>query len=308
MDDAQQRRAELARFLRARREGLSPIQMGLPVGRRRRTPGLRREELAELAGVGTTWYTWLEQGRAITVSAEVLDCLARALQLDPVERTHLFILARGEMPAPPLPATEVVEPAVRHILDGLGLYPAYVVNARWNVVAWNAAACRVFADFAAFSPGERNLLRLELLHPTWRQLLADWEGAAQHTLALFRASTGRYVGEAWFTALVEDLSRESPEFRAWWPRSDVRGAPSDAKALNHPEAGPLLLQATPLQLAQTPDLWMIVYTPVAGTDTTTRLQRLMSPVPPAGPAPARASPPAADPPPAAWRRGGGRAS
>src|SRR5258707_6015220 len=135
------RRDELRAFLRSRRARLSPADVGLPEnGRRRRTPGLRREELAALAGVGVTWYTWLEQGRPITVSTQVLDSLSRALRLDAVEHTHLFVLARGELPAPPLPATDSVEPPVWQILDALGVLPAYVANARSDVVAWNAAA------------------------------------------------------------------------------------------------------------------------------------------------------------------------
>jgi transcriptional regulator with XRE-family HTH domain len=274
MED-EQRRAELRRFLRACRARLSPHQAGLPAVGRRRTPGLRREELAQLAGVGTTWYTWLEQGRAITVSVQVLDSLARALRLDAAERMHLFILARGEVPVPPTPATDGVEPAVQQILDALGAYPAYVANARWDAVAWNEAACRVFADFAALRPPDRNLLRFIFTHPLARELYADWAGAAQRILALFRASTGRYVGEAWFAELVADLSRASPEFAAWWPRNDVHGTPQGAKEIEHPLVGRLMMEPTFLQLAQTPDLWMIVYTPLPGTETAARLQRLM---------------------------------
>jgi transcriptional regulator with XRE-family HTH domain len=271
-----QRRAELARFLRSRRARLSPAQAGLPVGGRRRTPGLRREELAELAGVGVSWYTWLEQGRDITVSAQVLNSLAHALQLDATEYTHLFILARGEVPAPPIPATDSVEPAVRQILDALEAYPAYVANARWDAVAWNEAACRVFANFAALPARERNLLRFIFTHPAARQRYVDWEGTARRNLALFRASTSRYVGEAWLTDLIAELREASPEFAAWWPRSDVFGTPKESKEIVHPLVGHLAMQPTLLQVAQAPDLWMIVYTPEPGTDTAARLQRLMS--------------------------------
>ncbi len=276
MDDGQ-RRAELRSFLRARRARLSPLQVGLPSGGRRRTPGLRREELAQLAGVGTTWYTWLEQGRPITVSASVLDNLACALRLDAVERTHLYILARAETPTSLPVAAELVGPAVQQILDALRACPAYVANARWDVLAWNEAACQVFMDFAALSPPDRNLLWSMFMHPLSRQLYVDWEGAAQHILAFFRASTGRYVGETWFTALVSDLSRASPEFAAWWPRNDVYGTPREAhKEVSHPVVGRLVLQSTPLQLAQAPDLCMMVYTPVPGTETAAKLQRLVA--------------------------------
>ncbi|HLJ82235.1 MAG TPA: helix-turn-helix transcriptional regulator, partial [Ktedonobacterales bacterium] len=262
MDDGRngsdgQRRGELARFLRARRERLSAAQAGFPLGGRRRTPGLRREELAELAGVGVSWYTWLEQGRDITVSAQVLDSLARALQLDATEYTHLFILARGEVPASPTPATDGVALAVQQILDALGVYPAYVANARWDVVAWNEAARRVFVDFAALPPHERNLLRFIFTNPLARRLYVDWEGTARRNLAIFRASVGRYVGEAWLTELVEELSRASAEFAAWWPRNDVMGTPEGAKEIEHPLVGCLAIQPTLLQVAQAPDLWMI---------------------------------------------------
>ncbi len=266
--DNAQRRTELGRYLRARRAGLSPEELGLPSGRRRRTPGLRREELAALAGVGVTWYTWLEQGRPITVSTQVLDSLSRALRL-------LFVLARGELPAPPLPATDSVEPPVWQILDALGVLPAYVANARWDVVAWNAAACRVFQDFAALSPCDRNLLWFMFTHPLARRLYVEWDVAARTSLGLFRASTGRSVGEAWFSDLVAALRRTSPEFQTWWAYADIAAVPEQGKELNHALVGRLALRATPLQVAQAPDLWMIVFTPAPGTDTGSKLERLM---------------------------------
>jgi transcriptional regulator with XRE-family HTH domain len=276
MDD-RQRRAELSRFLRARRARLSPDKVGLPASGRRRTPGLRREEVAQLAGVGISWYTWLEQGRAITASTPVLDSLARTLQLDATERAHLFILARGELPVTPATATMDVEPAVWLILEALGAcaYPAYVANARWDAVAWNATACRVFTDFAALSPGDRNLLRFVFTHPRARQLYSDWESAAQRILALFRAGSGRYVGEDWFAELVADLSTVSGEFAAWWPRTDVQGTPQGVKELDHPLVGHLTLEPMLLHVASGADLWMIAYTPAPGTDTCDRLRRLM---------------------------------
>jgi transcriptional regulator with XRE-family HTH domain len=280
-----QRRAELARFLRTCRERLTPAEVGLPDGGRRRTPGLRREELAQLANVGVSWYTWLEQGRPITVSAQVLDSLARALRLDAAARMHLYILARQEVPALPTPAviTQSVAPGVRQILDALGSFqgclPAYVTNARWDAVAWNEVACRVFLDFAALPLRDRNLLRFMFTNGRARQLYEDWEDAARRMLAIFRASTGRYVGEAWLTELVAEVSQGSPEFAAWWPHGDVCGTPEGAKAIRHPQVGRLDLRLTLLQVAQTPDLWMMVYTPAPDADTAERLQRLMAAIP-----------------------------
>jgi hypothetical protein len=227
-----------------------------------------------LAGVGTSWYTWLEQGRPITASAEVLDSLARALQLTAEERTHLFILARREVPASSPPSTDAVEENVRDLLAALEPNPAYVVNARWNVVAWNGAACNVFIDFASLPEENRNLLRLLFTHSALHRRLADWDDVAQHILALFRVSTAQDVGADWLRELVDELSCASPEFRAWWPRHDIAGVPRAGKTVNHPLVGTLRLRPNPLQVGHAPDLWMLAYTPQAGTDTAAKLERL----------------------------------
>lgn len=277
MQDAR-RRTELAQFLRTRRERLSPAQVGLPVAGRRRTPGLRREELAALPGVGTSWYTWLEQGRAITASMQVLESLARALQLDAEERIHLFILAREELPASHPVSADVVDQALQQVLDALGVYPAYVVNAHWEVIAWNEAARQVFLDFATLAGRERNLLWLLFTHPALRHLYEDWESVAQRMVALFRVSTARSVGDPWFLKLVEKLCQHSPEFRVWWLYHDLTESPREAKVLNHPVVGRLVLHSSPLQVAHVPDSWMLVYTPMQHPDTLTRLQLLLSSV------------------------------
>ena len=269
-----ERRSDLAQFLRTRRGRISPRQVGFPTGKRRRTPGLRREELALAAGVGTTWYTWLEQGRAITVSAPVLESLAQVLQLDADERAHLFILAREQLPATPFPSTETVDPALQLILDSMGVYPAYVVCPRWDIVAWNWAACQVYTDFSTMSPRERILPWFLFTDRRPRTQLVDWEAEAQRTLALFRASTQRYVGEAWLTELITELKQASPEFREWWPRHDVQEVQTGQTHLNHPLVGMLTMQATTFRLADHPDLQMIVYTPVSGTDTLAKLTAL----------------------------------
>jgi hypothetical protein len=174
-------------------------------------------------------------------------------------------------------ASAEVSPAIWQILDVLGAsaYPAYVVSARWDAVAWNAMACRVFTDFAALPQCERNLLRFIFVHPRAREIYSDWQGAAQRILAMFRSSSAPYVGEEWFGELVADLGRASPEFAAWWPRADVRGTPKGYKEIDHPLVGHLMLEPTLLQVAQAPDLWMIGYTPSLGTDTGARLRRLM---------------------------------
>ncbi|GCF06823.1 helix-turn-helix transcriptional regulator [Dictyobacter arantiisoli] len=270
----QERRSELAQFLRTRRERISPSQVGLPMGTRRRTPGLRREELALVAGVGTTWYTWLEQGRDIIVSTPIVESLARALQLDADERAHLFVLAREQLPATPFPAEDMVDPALQLILETMGVYPAYVVCPSWHIIAWNQAACQVYADFSTMSPRERNFLWFLFTDQRLRTRLVNWEGEAQHALALFRASTQRYIGEAWLTKIITDLEQVSPEFREWWPRYDVQGVHTGQQHLDHPLVGLLRMQATTFQLADHPGLRMMVYTPVSGTDTIAKLTAL----------------------------------
>jgi transcriptional regulator with XRE-family HTH domain len=273
--DGQERRKELAHFLRTRRERLSPEAAGLPGGSRRRTPGLRREELAQLAGIGVTWYTSLEQGRAITVSTQVLESLARVLDLNAVERNHLFLLAREQQPADPYPFTTAVSPALQHILESMGTSPAYVTNPRWDVLAWNQAMACVYTDYGALPLRERNILRLMFTHPLQRVLLANWEQAAQGLLALFRASTERYVGESWLKALVAELELVSPEFRAWWPCHAIQTTHTGKKELNHPLVGRLVLQPTTFQVTDAPDLRMIIYTPLAEANTAKKLAQLV---------------------------------
>lgn len=275
MDD-QERRKELAHFLRTRRERLTPEEVGLNAGTRRRTPGLRREELALLAGIGVTWYTRLEQGREITVSAQVLESLARVLRLDQAERNHLFVLGREQLPADPYPMTGIAGPALQSILDAMGIYPAYIANPRWDIVAWNLALSRVYTDFGSLPARERNILRFAFTHPLQRTLQVNWEKEARGVLAMFRSSTERYVGELWFKHLVADLQELSPEFREWWPRHDIQSAHTGKKELQHPLVGRLTLQSTNFLVADAPDLRLVVSTPAPETDTAAKLTRLLA--------------------------------
>ena len=274
----QERRNELAHFLRTRRERMSPEALGLPGSSRRRTPGLRREELAVLAGIGVTWYTGLEQSRDITVSAQVLENLARVLDLNAAERNHLFLLARQQQPIDPYPCTTTASPALQRILESMGTSPAYVANPRWDVLAWNQAMARVYqTDFGALPLRERNILRLTFTHPFRRMLLVNWEKAAKDLLAVFRASTERYVGEPWLKALVAELELASPEFRAWWPHHAIQATHSGKKELNHPLVGRLVLQPTTFQVTDAPDLRMVIYTPLAEANTAQKLAQLVEP-------------------------------
>lgn len=271
------RRVELAHFLRTYRERLLPQDIGLPSGTRRRTPGLRREELAYLVGVSPTWYTYLEQGRSITVSPQVLESIVRALQLNTSERTHLFALARREIPVYRTALIHRLSPDIQQILDSLNPYPAYVINPCWDVLAWNEAASRVFVDFATLSAEERNIVHLMFLSTSYRHLLIEWECQAQHLIALFRSSTCHHIGESWLTNMVTTLSERSQEFHQWWGDKQVVGVDRCSKLLNHPVAGRLTLQGTSLQVTHTQGLLIQVYFPHPDTDTAEKLEKLIQP-------------------------------
>ncbi|QBD83460.1 XRE family transcriptional regulator [Ktedonosporobacter rubrisoli] len=271
-----QRYQELGDFLRTRRARISPEQVGLPRGIRRRTPGLRREEVAQLAGVSVDWYTWLEQGREITVSTQVLESLARALHLAADERVHLFLLAHQQLPLERPALEETVSPTLQHFLDHLGTSPAYVSGQRWDIIAWNEAACAVFGDFRAMRGRERNAVWRTFTSATHRQLLVDWEGHARKLLAQFRASFGRMLGDPQLTELINDLLTASAEFRLWWPDHEILGTPEGQKALNHPQVGFLLLEHLTFQVYDAPELKVTVYTPINEADTPRKLQQLLT--------------------------------
>ncbi len=271
----QQRLQELGDFLRTRRARLAPEQVGLPRGSRRRAPGLRRAEVAQLAGVSVDWYTWLEQGRPITVSIQVLESLVQALHLDTNEREHLFFLAHQQPPPETSMEPETVSPTLQHFLDHLGISPAFVSGRLWDIVAWNEAACVVFGDFRLMTTRERNTVWRLFTEPSYRQLLVDWEGHARRVLAQFRASCGRFLGDPRLTELIHDLMILSPEFRAWWPDHEVLRAPEGQKTLNHPQAGYLMFEHLTFQLFDAPELKVTVYTPLEEADTPRKLYQLL---------------------------------
>ena len=216
----QRTRHDLAAFLRARREAVTPGQVGLPDSGRRRTPGLRREEVATLAGVGVTWYTWLEQGRDIGVSSPVLERIARVLKMDGTQRRHLFLLAQNRPPVEPGRTWCSVPPLVRRLMDDWPDHPAYVLNLRWDLLAWNRAAESMFG-FERWPAGERNFLWLLFNDPALRERFVDWEEQTPRMLASFRRDFVRAASDPGIADLVESLSRVSPEFQRWWPCQDV---------------------------------------------------------------------------------------
>lgn len=272
----EQRRQDLAEFLRTRRMRLAPEQVGLIGGGRRRTPGLRREEVAQLAHVGVSWYTLLEQGRAIHPSREVLQSIADALHLTPDERRHLFALADQHPVVETHVAEEQVGPALRRVLEALDPLPAYVIGRRWNFLAWNTTAEQVLSLSKPVPPYDYNAVWRMFASPMRHQLYhPQWEQVAQKVLAEFRAESARYADDEWLTRLIGDLRRVSPEFRAWWPRHDVRGRADERKEIEHPLVGRLTFEQTTLQVPTQPELKLMIDTPLPGTDTLEKLQKLL---------------------------------
>ncbi|HEY4387671.1 MAG TPA: helix-turn-helix transcriptional regulator [Ktedonobacteraceae bacterium] len=259
-------RQALADFLRTRRARLTPADVGLPPGIRRRTPGLRREEVAQLANMGTSWYVWLEQGRNVHPSAQILESVAQALRLTPNERRHLFLLAGQPLPAQALPEEEHVHPALRQTLDDLNPTPAYVMGRRWDFLAWNKAAEAIFSVSEMSSLYERNLLWRLFTSPTMRER-PNWEMVARGTLAEFRATSARYPGDSWFEELIEDLKQVSPEFCRWWPHHDARSSLEGPKTIEHVTLGRLEFEHITLQVFNNPDLRIVIYSPLAETRT-----------------------------------------
>ena len=269
------RRREAGVFLRSRRGRLTPSEVGLPQGARRRTPGLRREEVAMLAGVGTTWYTWLEQGRGIQPSNEILSALAEVLRLDRAERRHLFSLY--DRPAPeqrPLGEEQVGEP-LRHMVDGLAGHPAFVLGWRWDILTWNNAAEVVIGPYAGLDGRRPNVIDLLFSDPAHRRLFVDWENVARGALATFRADCAQHVGDPEFEGMIARLTRFSPEFAAWWPQHDVALRLAGIKRLDHPIVGRMYFAFSMLAVGDRPGMKLFVFTAVDEEDTPRKLSRLL---------------------------------
>jgi transcriptional regulator with XRE-family HTH domain len=254
------RRRELGAFLRSRRERIRPEQVGLPPSRRRRTPGLRREEVAQLAGVGITWYTWLEQGRDIHPSAQVLDAIARTLQLDAHEQSHLFTLAG-------MATTTIADqclhmcPTAQPLVDQLEPFPAMIVNARLDLLGFNRVYASFFSDLESMPVEDRNILWLVFTHPEWRATVVDWDDVVGRMVAEFRASMAEHLDEPSWKTLVARLHAASPEFTAFWERHDVLGAESRTKRARHPTVGLLSLDYTNLWLGQGLGTRIVAFSP-----------------------------------------------
>ncbi len=255
----------LGDYLRDFRARLDPAALGFPAGRRR-TPGLRREEVASRAHISPTWYTCLEQGRGGAPSAEVLERIARALMMTDAEREHLFLIGLGRPPEVPYHRRAGITPRLQHVLDALDPVPALVRTASWDVIAHNRAAAVMFPNYTDRPSAQRNMLRFIFLDPQARAAQTDWESVARNLVAAFRAGLVRAGAQAEARPLVDELCRSSPEFAAMWHSHDVYDLSEAVKHLRHPVLGPLSFEHSAFSVDGRPDLTMIVYYPASEAD------------------------------------------
>jgi transcriptional regulator with XRE-family HTH domain len=255
----------LGTYLKDRRAKLDPAAFGFPLTRRR-TPGLRREEVAQRANVSATWYTWLEQGRGGAPSADVLDRIARAMMLTDVEREHLFLLGLGRPPEVRYQEPEGITPRLQHLLDTLDHSPAFIRTATWDVIAWNRAAAAVLTDYSTLPDGQRNVLRMMFRDSRVRAAQPNWQSVARYVVASFRADVARAGAARNVQSLVDELCATSPEFAAMWRDNDVQGHGDGLKILRHPIAGKLSMEFSAFAVGGRPDLTMVIYNPATPAD------------------------------------------
>jgi transcriptional regulator with XRE-family HTH domain len=267
----------LGAYLKDRRAKLDPGAFGLPP-ERRRTPGLRREEVAQRANISPTWYTWLEQGRGGAPSGDVLDRISRALMLTDVEREHLFLLGLGRPPEVRYRKGEGVTPRLQRVLDALEPSPALIRTATWDVVAWNRAATVMLTDYGSLPPEQRNVLRFIFLDPRVRAAQYDWKGVARFVVGAFRVDAARAGAAAEVEPLVDELCRLSPEFKAMWRDNDVRSHGEGVKHIRHPVLGPISFEYSAFAVDGRPDLSMVVYNPTTPADAE-KISSMIKPVP-----------------------------
>jgi transcriptional regulator with XRE-family HTH domain len=267
----------LGTYLKDRRAKLDPTAFGFPLARRR-TPGLRREEVAQRANVSATWYTWLEQGRGGAPSADVLDRISRAMMLTDAEREHLFLLGLGRPPEVRYHAPEGISPRLQRLLDTLEYSPAFIRTATWDVIAWNKAAAAVLTDYSTLAEGQRNVLRMMFRDARVRAAQPNWQHVARYVVASFRADVARAGAARNVQSLVDELCATSPEFAAMWRDNDVQGHGDGKKVLNHPIAGPLAMEFSGFAVDGRPDLAMVVYNPATQADAD-KIKALLKPQP-----------------------------
>jgi transcriptional regulator with XRE-family HTH domain len=256
----------LGTYLKDRRAKLDPTAFGFPL-MRRRTPGLRREEVAQRANVSATWYTWLEQGRGGAPSAAVLDRIARAMMLTDAEREHLYLLGLGRLPEAHYDAPDGISPRLQRVLDTLEYSPAFIRTATWDVIAWNRAAASVLTDYGELPDGQRNVLRMMFRDSRVRAAQPNWQNVARYVVASFRADVARAGASRNVQSLVDELCATSREFAAMWGDNDVQGQHGDGtKILHHPVAGQLSMEFSAFAVDGRPDLTMVIYNPATPAD------------------------------------------
>jgi transcriptional regulator with XRE-family HTH domain len=275
-----ERRRAIADFLKTRRMRRQPEELGLPRGRRRRTPGLRREEVAAAAGVSAEWYTWLEQAREVRPSAQVLTRIGAALRLEPNENRHLLTLGGYAVPASgsDSPWSVSVSLRLQRLIDQLDYGPAWVFGERWDIVAWNRAASVIHGDLATLQGIERNGLYQIFLGDRMRSILVDWEAHARKCVAKLRTTYASRVDDPWFNELVTILRTRSVEFERWWNENDVAGTSQEGvKHYEHPEAGRLVFDYSVLEVLdeRMSSLRLVAYVPAPGTGTREKMEALL---------------------------------
>ncbi len=276
---SEERRREIGQFLRTRRARLQPEDVGILRGLRRRTPGLRREEVASLAQVSIEWYTWLEQARDVRASPATLRSIADALRLEPSERTHLLRLA-GHPPDPDNGGNgepRALGANLQRLIDQLDCCPSWVLGSRWDYLAWNAAAEIITGDIGQLTGIERNGLYQMYLNPRMREMLVDWEHHARGIVGLLRARYAASVDDPWFRELIDLLLDRSPPFAAWWDNHEIKGYQDGEKHYDHAEAGRLSFEYTALNVADERfrELTLITYVPMDGTGTREKVRQLL---------------------------------
>jgi transcriptional regulator with XRE-family HTH domain len=252
-------------YLKDRRAKIEPTAFGFSL-KRRRTPGLRREEVAQRANVSATWYTWLEQGRGGAPSADVLDRIARAMMLTDAEREHLFLLGLGRLPEVRYRAPEGITPRLQRLMDTLEYSPAFIRTATWDVIAWNKAATAVLTDYSTLPEGQRNVLRMIFRDSRVRAAQSNWQSVARFVVASFRADVARAGAAREVQSLVDELCATSPEFAAMWRDNDVQAHGEGNKILHHPVAGALSMEFSAFAVDGRPDLNMVIYNPATPED------------------------------------------
>jgi transcriptional regulator with XRE-family HTH domain len=229
-----------------------------------------------LAGVGTTWYTWLEQGRDVRASMEVLEAISTALRMNPAERTHLVLLGRGEEPPPCRQRAEQVSPTLRRLVENLGPNPAYILGRRWDYLAWNPAACALFGDFGAIPDHTRNHLWLMFMDPLRREMFDDWEETSRLAVAKFRSDSARNLGDPTFEELEQALRKSSPEFCRAWKRHEVARQGEGRKQIQHPTAGRMVFEHAVFHPVEASEQRLILYSPLPEHGTAAKLAKLIA--------------------------------